>query len=247
MFEPIKVGIGQWLGRAHAELWPTTVPMHEFCRRPSHEALAWAPGRMIDTAEDMLAAWARSDATSTENKRPYKPIKLPVIIAAMARDHVPTGHDYTRAMTVPEWVVIPTDTHERVYQLRTSTADLRVQVCIFSHDEPTARSIAAQLQMFIQANRRFSYVHDFDGIQTSWPVALESDDIPAMNVPTDAKNMTVLALDLTLRATVPMFKAPDPGHPNDGKPAPAGWPVIQQVRIDAQAKQFVMPDWVIGQ
>lgn len=73
-----------------------------------------------------------------------------------------------------------------------------------------------------------------------WPVQIESTDSPATSIGTEAKNLTILAIDLTLKATIPMMSAPAPGQPNDGKGTPgstsnpSGFPLVE--RVNATAK-----------
>ena len=59
-----------------------------------------------------------------------------------------------------------------------------------------------------------------------------------MSIATGSKNLTVLAMDITLRAEIPLFDAPKDGEPNDGKGVPgtddpAGYPLVQSVSVDS--------------
>jgi hypothetical protein len=232
MFEPVKIGFGEFMTEFYNSLVPTTKAMEEFTARGVGKSIAWAPGRMIDAAEDMLASWQRNDTDSSATR----PAKLPVIIVAVAKDYTPTGREFTRQITDPEWMMIPEDIKERAFKIRTIAGDIRAQIAIFAADEPSARSIASQFTLFLDAgaNRRFSSRWNFAGTETEWPVQIESPDAPAINVQHAAKNLTILALDLTLKAEIPLFQAPKDGEPNDGKGIPgtadpAGYPVVIQV------------------
>jgi hypothetical protein len=232
MFEPVKVGFGEYMTAFYASLVPTTQAMNEYVARGIAKSISWAPGRMIDAAEEMLAAWQRNDTDSTDTK----PAKLPAIIVCVDKSYTPTGRDYTRQVANSEWVIIPGDDKERAFGLRAIAGDIRAQVCIFAADEPTARSIAAQFCLFIDAipNRRFPAKYAFAGIEEEWPVQIESPDSPFMNIRTGSDNVTVLAGDLTLKAEIPLFDAPKEGDPNDGQGVPgtddpAGYPVVVEV------------------
>ena len=93
--------------------------------------------------------------------------------------------------------------------------------------------------LFLDAtpNRRFTARYRFAGQDMDWPVQIESPDAPAMNIQTEAKNLTILAIDVTLRPEIPLFDAPKPGEANDGKGTPgdpedpAGYPVVQKIDI----------------
>ena len=82
--------------------------------------------------------------------------------------------------------------------------------------------------------------HRFAGFDLDWPVHVALPDQPAALVPTDAKNLTLLTLDLTLRPTVPLYQAPRPGEPNDGlgdpenADDPAGYPFLVQINANDQ-------------
>lgn len=60
MFEPVKLTIGDLMGRYFAALVPTTPAMLGFKERPLKQAIVWAPGRMVDYADQMLASWQRN-------------------------------------------------------------------------------------------------------------------------------------------------------------------------------------------
>lgn len=238
MFEPVKIAFAEWMGHFYQSLVPATRGMSEFCSRGLEKSIAWAPGRMVDAAEDMLESWQRNDTDGTPGVRP----KLPVILVAMSRDMTPTGREFTRNMSEAEYFIFPCDPKERAFRVRSFAADVRVQIAIVAHDEPTARAIAAQFLLFADTfpNRKMPSTWRFAGMDHHWPVVLETAAIPAMSVPTDAKNITLLALDVILKATVPLFEAPKVGEPNDGKgdPAnpedPAGYPLVSGMNPSAR-------------
>jgi hypothetical protein len=232
MFEPVKIGFGEYMTAFYNSLVPTTKPMQEYVTRGVGKSIAWAPARMIDAAEEMLASWQRNDTDSTDTQ----PAKLPAIIVAVAKDYTPTGRDYTRQVAESQLVIIPEDTKERAFGLRAIAADIRAQVVIMAADEPTAKSLAAQFCLFLDAmlNRSFTARYTFAGMDMDWPVQIESPDAPAINVQAESKNVTILAIDLTLKAEIPLFDAPKEGEYNDGKGVPgtedpSGYPVVVQV------------------
>lgn len=232
MLQPIKIALGEYLARYYGGVVATTKPLELFVTCGVAKSLLWVPSRMIDAAEEMLALLMRSDL----NGAPTKPPDLPVILIAMAKDYVPTGRDYTRQVADNVNVIIPSDPKERMFGLRTAAGDIRVQAVIFASDEPSAHSLAAQFMLFLDAtdNRRFAATYHFAGQDTDWPVQIESPEALAIPVPTDAKNLTILAIDLTLHASIPLFDAPAEGIPNDGQgvpgtPDPAGYQTVQLI------------------
>ena len=61
MLQPVKIALGQFMGRYFSTIVPSTKPLEGFVTRPLAKAIAWAPARMIDAAEEMLSLWLRSD------------------------------------------------------------------------------------------------------------------------------------------------------------------------------------------
>lgn len=236
MLQSVKAAFGAFMGRYYAILAPTTKPLEQYVTRGLATSILWAPSRMIDMAEEMLALLMRSDLTGTATQPP----ELPVIIVAMAKDYAPTNRDYTRQVADRELVTIPGDEKERAFGLRAVAGDIRVQIAIFATDEPSAHSLAAQFSLFLDAapNRRFTARYHFAGHDVYWPVQVELPDVPAMSIQTEAKNLTILAIDLNLHAEIPLFDAPAAGEPNDGRGVPgtddpAGYPLVQTITVDS--------------
>lgn len=233
MLEPIKVGLGGFMNAFYGSLVPTTKAMPEFIARGLAKSIIWAPSGMVDKAEEMLSSWQRNDTDSAATK----PAKLPVIIVAVARDYVPSARDFTRQLADSISVIIPGDEKERHFGLRTIAGDIRAQIAIFAADEPTAKSIASQLLLFLDgvSNRRFHANFTFAGITEGWPVQIETPETPFISVQTEVKNVVILAADLTLKATIPLFDAPKVGNPNnDGQGVPetidpAGYMTVAEV------------------
>lgn len=239
MLQPVKIALGGFLGRFYQSITPTTKPLERFVTRGLAKSVAWAPARMIDAAEEMLSLWMRSDLDDATTKPP----ELPAIIVAFSKDYTPTGRDYTRQVADKQMVMIPGDTKERLFGLRAVAGDIRTQLVIFATDEPSAHSLAAQFMLFLDAapNRRFEASYTFAGQVLDWPVQIESPDNPAMSIQTEAKNLTVLAIDLTLRAEIPLFDAPAAGDPNDGKGTPgtadpAGYPMVHDITVASEER-----------
>lgn len=232
--EPIKAAFGAYMARFHAQLIADTPSMVEFSARKFSESVVWAPGRMIDQVEDMLSTWRKNDTSQQAQAR----TRLPVMIAAMSKDFMPAPTDYVRGLSdsfLP--VTIPGDTKNRVFYMRGVVADIRTQVAIFAPEEGTARSLAMQLHLFASAlpNRRFYSTYTLAGMPDKWPVVLELPDLNAVASPTDVKNLTVMTVDIQLRATVPMLVKPAPGSVHaDGKGSgtdadPDGFLVVNEV------------------
>lgn len=244
MFEPVKVGLGEFLQGFYAELVPTTRDMNEFVARGFPYCFAWAPTRMIDQVNEMLEAWQKNDTDQFTTK----PHKLPVIIVATSKDYTPVMHDFGTQISDPIDVQFPEDPKGRYFQMKMIAGDIRAQVVIIASDEPTAKSIAAQLSLYLDSpsRRAFHGLYPFAGIQHAYPVQIEAPDNPASSIDIGSKNMTCLAVDMTLKASVPMFIAPKAGEPNDGKGVPgtddpAGYPLVQEFSANTVGLAKVTP------
>ncbi len=238
MLEPVKVAFGEYMGAFYSGIAPTTSGLHEYVARGLAKSIAWAPSRMVDAIEDMLSAWQRNDTDGA----PTQPAKMPIIFVAIAKDYTPSGRDYTRQISEQVEVILPGDTKERDFRVRVISGDVRAQVVFCAFDEPTARSLAAQFLLYLDnmESRRFFATYTFAGQDLTWPVQIESPDNPAMSIQTDSKNLTILACDVTLRASMPLFSAPADSDPNDGKGTdgdpldPHGYQVVVQVNYDKE-------------
>ncbi|NDI85084.1 hypothetical protein [Undibacterium crateris] len=231
----LKVGFGHYMAGFYSRLSPTTKALSEFVSRGLSKSIVYAPSRMVDAVEDMLASWRKNDNSGTGAVSPF----LPVIIIATAKDYMPATGDYSIQHANPVYVTLPDDKKERVFKMRQMVGDRRAQVAICAADEPTARSIAAQFSLYISdpANRTFSAPYRFAGFDLPFPVKLETIDAPAMNIETEQKNLTILAMDLSLRETIPIFDFPRDGELHDGRGVvgdfnnPSGYQVTSQSKL----------------
>lgn len=241
MFQPVKDALGEFMVRFHQELVPSTPAIEKFLALPAVEAIRVAPSRMIDEAEEMFGKYLREENLKQPATRPHF---LPVIIVALAADYTPVGRDFTR-QSERRLVVIPEDPKGRVFGLRALAGDMRMQVAIFAEEDMTARDIAAQLCLYIDRTdmRTVKATYSFAGVETKWPVQLETPEVMASRVPTGAKNLAILVVDLNFHCTVPIFDAPKEGEPNDGKGTPgdptdpAGYPVTVLANVQAEVSK----------
>lgn len=239
MFNPVKVGFGEYLQRFYTGLSPTTNQVSEFMGRGFDKSVAWCVGRMVDDAEKMLEAWQKNDTDQSDTRPP----KLPVILAALDSEYTPVEPDFSYQITEPLNVVIDGDDKSRLFGVRTITAQLRIQVVIIAADQPTALSLAAQLGLFFKhpGNRRFKAAYTFAGVSEEWPVQMIDNSIPFLRVSTDIKNIHILAGNLLLNATVPLYDAPRIGNPDNdenGIPEtddPAGYAVVVDIDVNGGA------------
>jgi hypothetical protein len=228
---PIEIGLAGYMRGWHESLIGTTAFMEEYAARDLATSIAWVPGRMVDKVEDMLKAWRQNDNTAA----PGLSSKLPVTFIGLARDYMPVLPEFSVA--TPETPFhFPEDELKRVYHCSTVCNEHKGQAVFIAPERNTAFSMLVQFHTWQTqgpAGRRFSAEYEFAGFKTRWPCVLEAIDPGAVSTELDQTNLCVLVADLTIRATVPTFRAPGANRPNDGKLAPAGYPVV--LDIEAQA------------
>lgn len=230
---PLKTAFSLYLHRWYKLLYGATKSGQEFIDRGFAHSCQWVPGRMVDEADKMLAAYRKND-----NAEQGKNTKLPVVLVGMAKDYAPMSPDWGGRSPGRKLVRIVEG--GSAYGLRQAGHEVRVQVVIIAADVDTAKSLAAQFCMFVGEfeNRRFDAVYEFGGHPVPMPTVIESPDIVFMAVASEQNNLTILAADITLKANIPYFDAPRPGEPNDGTTnIPPGYPLVSDVTvIDESAK-----------
>jgi len=230
-----KLAFGSYMIEWFNGLYTDTAALTEFKARPVAQAIQWAPSRMIDEAESMLAAFRKN-----ENGPPGSTTKLPIVLLATDDDFLGTGADWGGAHTDFELVQILKD--GSWYEHREVNHDRRIQVVIVASESDTAKSIAAQLSAYLQQpkHRYFDSTYQFGQYAVPAGNQLETKRVDWMQIKTEAKNIKILAGDIALKCVVPIFRAPGVGEPNDGTTNnPPGYPLVRLV----QAQQSMGADF----
>lgn len=225
-FQQQQAAFGQYLVRWFATINADTLALDEYKARPVAEAIKWAPSRMIDAAEDMLEQYRKN-----ENGEAGASTKLPVILVASDDDFVGTGADWGGHHI--ERRLLQIEENGSWYGHRELMHDRRFQIVIAASEGDTAKSLAAQLSWYMKqlSNRYMDAIYQFGQYQVPAPIQLEGNRIDWMLVKTDGvKNLKMLAADITIKCTVPMFDAPAEGEANDGTTNnPPGYPLVKVV------------------
>lgn len=246
-YDSLKFGFASdYLQRYHAALVADTRAVAEFASRDFAKAAMWVPGRLVDQVNLMLAKYRENDNSGTAQAQP----KLPIMLVGIARDYSPAPAERSvRVASEPLPVTVPGDRLSRELRIRTVHRQHRAQVVIIAPDVGSADSLVLQLHAFAMAlqNRRFYAPYKIAGVMTQWPVLIEDPDVVAPIGDTeDQTNLTVLAVDMTLWATVPLVTGPGAGEPNDGQGKgtledPHGYPPLKGVTIVDAAREDLAP------
>lgn len=226
-----QIAFGDYLIRWFSGLYGEMPGVKAFKARAPAEALKWAPSRMIDEAEKMLEQY-RQNTNGPKGKSSL----FPVVIVAPDDDFIGTGADWGGAHT--ERTELQIWEGGSWYGHNLVMHDRRFQVVIAANEGDTAKALAAQLSAFIKkvSNRYFNATYTFGQYQVPGPIQMETNRIDWMAVKTDAKNMKILAADITVKCQVPHFDAPGEGEPNDGSTNnPPGYPRTGLIDLEHRA------------
>lgn len=233
---PVKEGFSAYMRRWYEGIFPSTAALEAYITRGIQRSIVWAPGRMIDAATDMLSSYQKNDNSPTAGAGAL----FPIVILAMAKDYTPTGGDWGGRQVGRRLVRLSDEEGSSIYGYRQAMGDVRAQVVIIAAEEASARSLAAQFCLFVGEipNRRFTAPYKWGQYTLDMPVMLETPDTIFQSIPDDQKNITILAADLTLKATIPYLDAPKPNELNDGTDNnPPGYPHV----IEVEAIDKVVP------
>lgn len=222
LLTPVKAAIGRWMVGFHQQFTPDTPALVEWAGRAPARALAWAPARMVDQVESMLSTWKRND-----NGESSTSAYLPVVFMAVASDYTETPGDHGRPLT--DWLPISfdDDTLKRSFRVRVMHADLRAQVVMVAPESMSAMSLVGQLCHWAIGEPRMLAPFEFAGFTTQWPVRVMQADRLAIPTPV-GEQLSILAVDLNFRISLPLFKGPAGSEATDGH-EPPGYPVVQEV------------------
>lgn len=220
-----KEGFGWYMVNWFNKLYADTPALKDFRSRRVAQAIQWAPSRMLDKVESMLAQYRKN-----ENGPPGSTTKLPVMLLATDDDFLGTGADFGGHHTGFERVQILEG--GSWYDYRQHMHDRRIQVVIIASDGDTAKSLAAQLSSYMQEphHRYMDAQYIFGQYTIPSPMQLETKRIDWMRIETDQKNIKVLAADIALKCVVPVLRGPGEDEPNDGTTnVPPGYPMLKRV------------------
>lgn len=231
---PLEIGFGGYMAAFYAQLVADTPAMAEYIARGLSTSIVWVPGRMIDSVEEMLSEWRKNDNDKSDalpSGKPGMSSLLPVMLVAMSKDFTPSMQDWGAAVGSAVDVVNPDDPHQRNFKVRLSQNEYRTQVVIIAPEAHTGHSLAMQFHLWANGagGRRFKHRHMHAGLPHDFPAVLEQIDLGGMDAKPEQKNLTILLVDINIRASIPLFQAPKASEANDGKPAPAGYPVVLEV------------------
>lgn len=222
---------GVLLSRFRSWSLADTADCRHWKTRPIKEAIRACAGRMIDDAEAMLDQYRRNENVGNT---PGSTAILPVMMTAF--EPMPTIPDTASVKGVPYWlsIQVPTDPSQRYARLRTIPTAIRAQVAFFSANPHTAFSLASQFCAFLtdEYDRQLPLVCDMGGgITDTWQLTVLDNTLFPSRVPTEAKNITIITVDVTLAGLIPHVVGLGGEWDSETDPAvtsqPLGEPVVE--------------------
>jgi len=230
---PIKEALGKYMTRWYNGLYGDTTAVTSFKSRGIQKSIIMVPGRMVDSVESMIASYRKNNNDAAKGANSL----MPVVFVCMAKDYIPTGGDFGGRQVGRRMIKLSDQVGASIYGYRQAMGDVRTQIAIVAQNEPTARSLAAQMGLFFGEipNRRFYTDHIFGQYTVNMPVMLESPDVIFQSMQEEIEKLTILVADITLKVTIPYFDYPTGDDPNDGTSNnPPGYPSVSIVVGDNQ-------------
>lgn len=207
-----------------AWLRPETKQSYDWKKRPFNQSLSVCRSQLVDDAEGMLAAWRARYDDSVEIGVSGD---IPIMMTANAIMQQPP--DVNEMRGVPYWLdaSVANDPLERAVQVRTIPKSIRIQTVYFTTNPHDAASVMDQFCAYLtdDTKRRFdvSY-HLGGGVIDTWQATILDNSLYPDNVASDAKNITIVSVDVTIQALVPHIvglggewdDVTDNGHDDDG-------------------------------
>ena len=197
-----KQGLARYLEIFYNDLITNTIALDEFKARGLSHAFAFVPGRMIDSAMDMLNKWRES--TNLENS-PSSNAILPVCLVCVDNEAPIATSDFTRQMPNPVEFSLDGVT---TFKMSLSVNNRRVQLVFVSPDVETFRSFELQLGLFISSpdGRRFYANYPIQGQSAPFSCVLEDPETAPFLGDTGQKNLIMGVIDLNFKESVPLIR-----------------------------------------
>lgn len=219
LLTPVRAALGVWLQDFRVNHFqPDTEATAEWAQRNPEPAIAWAPARMVDAATDMLSTYRRN---SNDPKVPTSGF-LPVLLVAVASDYTETPGEDGRPITDKIPFAFPDDPLQQSFALRLMRVDLRAQIVVAAPDALSAQSMIGQLFLHILERGTLKADYSFAGFTAQYPARIVPTDRLAIPTPL-GEQVCVLAVDLNLRASIPLF------YGEGTEQAPTPFPVTESI------------------
>ena len=183
-------------------LLPDTADLAHWKTRPLKEAIAACPSRMVDDAEIMLSEWRKNQNSNDAGMTSF----LPVVLTAF--DSVPSSPDVSSIRGVADWipVILPQDPQKRMVRMRTIPIAVRAQIAVFTDNPHSALMFASQFCAYLTSETKRLVeltVSVGDGITDSCELVVLDNSLYPSKVSTEAKNLTIFTVDVTLNGVIP--------------------------------------------
>lgn len=174
--------------------------------RPFKEAIAGCRASMVDDAEAMLASWRKNENTDVEDGGTAF---IPVMLTATAVATQPP--EISQIIGRPYWtdVLINTDGEDKIVQMRTIPKAIRAQVVYISTNPHDAQSISDQFCAYMTDDAKRKFPVFYNGFAEPFEMTVLDNSLFPDIVPTEAKNLSMVSIDVTMIGLVPQLHDQD--------------------------------------
>lgn len=212
--------------------YPENQFMKEWKNREILKAIRACPSRMVDDAESMLSEYRKSQVTGvTGGASAFMPILL---TATALIDQPPSS---TQLIGVP--YSVPIEIEGKYARMRMKPTAVRAQIAFFATNPNDARSVCEQFCMYMTDDDKRKIKIKFDlgaGISRDFGFMVLENELFPSPVPSEAINLSVVVVDVTLIGYVPQVIGLDDNNDIDNGIDEEGKP-LEKPLIDAVVTQ----------
>ena len=210
---PLECTLDAWvqvLADFRAWIQPETPQTLAWKQRAFKGAVFGCKSRLVDDVEGMISEWRKNASADVDEGASAF---LPVLLTAVAGASQPP--DVSQLRGVPYFVdaVVGEGDQRQLIQLRTIPKAVRAQIVYISTNPHDAASISDQFCAYMtdDARRKFPVTYQFgENITEQWDMTVMDNSLYPDVVNSEAKNLTIITVDVTMVGLVPQVVGLDP-------------------------------------
>lgn len=241
IYDPLKEIQNAWMHTLldfRAWYIPDTAQTQEWKMRDVAQAMRTCQARMMDDSEAMLVAYRKNN--NDPQVKVGASAALPILLTATAAVDAPP--EVSKLLGTPYFVDVIIK--GKFAKLRVIPKAIRAQVAFFAVSPHDARGISDQLCAYFADDKKRRFNVNFklaDDLRDDFRFTIFENELYPTSVPTEALNLSIFTVDVTLVGYVPQVVAVDGvehtvdnGYDDTGKPITQA-PVEDLVIIQADS------------
>lgn len=214
---PLECVLDAWvqvLADFRAWVQPETPQALAWKQRAYSGAIFGCKSKLVDDVEGMIGEWRKyADAHPQAGESAF----LPVLLTAVAASTQPPDVGQIRGIPYFVDAVIGEGEQSQLIGLRTVPKAIRTQIVYLTTNPHDASSISDQFCAYVtdDARRKFLVTYQFgQNITEQWDMTILENSLFPDVVPSDAKNLTIITVDVTMMGLVPQIVGLDADKDN---------------------------------